>query len=61
MLYGLWQSESQVNSALEKLSSTSEKLKALKCQLDFRKKGLGASWSKGSLLYEQESKETHCR
>lgn len=40
MLYGLWQSESQVNSALEKLSSTSEKLKALKCQLDFQKKVL---------------------
>ena len=40
MLYGLWQNESQVTSALEKLSSTSEKLKALKSQLDFRKKVL---------------------
>ena len=40
MLYGLWQNESQVTSALEKLSSTSEKLKALKCQLDFCKKVL---------------------
>jgi len=40
MLYGLWQNESQVTTALEKLGSTSEKLKALKCQLDFRKKVL---------------------
>ena len=40
MVYGLWQNESQVTSGLDKLSSTSEKLKALKCQLDFRKKVL---------------------
>ena len=40
MVYGLWQNESQVTSGLEKLSSTSEKLKALKCQLDFRNKVL---------------------
>ena len=40
MLYGLWQNESQVTSALKKLSPTSEKLKALKSQLDFRKKVL---------------------
>ena len=38
MLYGLWQDECQVTSALSKLKSSTEKLKALKCQLDFRKK-----------------------
>lgn len=36
MVYGLWQNESQVTSALEKMRSNTEKLKALKCQLDFR-------------------------
>ena len=40
MLYGLWQDECQVTSALSKLKSSTEKLKALKCQLDFRKKVL---------------------
>ena len=40
MLYGLWQDECQVTSALRKLKSSTEKLKALKCQLDFRKKVL---------------------
>ena len=33
MIYGLWQSETQVSSALEKMKSSAEKLKALKCQL----------------------------
>ena len=40
MLYGLWQNESQVTSALEKLSSTSEKLSNV--SWIFRKR----SWSK---------------
>ena len=40
MVYGLWQNKSQVTSALEKMRSNTEKLKALKCQLDFRKKYL---------------------
>ena len=38
MTYGLWQSKSQVTSGLEKIRSVSEKLKALKTQLDFRRK-----------------------
>ena len=38
MTYGLWQSETQVSSALEKIKSNAEKLKALKCQLNFHKK-----------------------
>ena len=38
--YGLWQSEEEVLGALQKMKSNSEKLKALKCQLDFRKKVL---------------------
>ena len=37
MIYGLWQNEQQIVTALEKMSSTTVKLKALKCQLDFRK------------------------
>ena len=40
MTYGLWQSKSQVTSGLEKIRSVSEKLKALKTQLDFRRKVL---------------------
>ena len=43
MVYGLWQNESQVTSALEKMRSNTQKLKALKCQLDFRKKVLEQS------------------
>lgn len=43
MVYGLWQNESQVTSALEKMRSNTEKLKALKCQLDFCKKVLEQS------------------
>ena len=46
MLYGLWQNKSQVTSALGKIKSTTEKLKALKCQLDFRKKVLEQSGPK---------------
>ena len=40
MMYGLWQSEGQIKDALTKISSISQKLAALKCQLDFRKKVL---------------------
>lgn len=40
MQYGLWQSAGQVESGLASLSSNSQKLTAMKCQLDFRKKVL---------------------
>ena len=40
MSYGLWQTEIQVHEGLRRLRSNSDKLKALKCQLDFRKKVL---------------------
>lgn len=43
MEFGLWQNEDQVTQGLEKISTSSEKLKALKCQLDFRKKVLEQS------------------
>ena len=36
MVYGLWQTETQVTEGLEKLRTNG--LKALKCQLEFRKK-----------------------
>ena len=40
MVYGLWQSEEEVLGALQKMKSISDKLKVLKCQLDFWKKVL---------------------
>ena len=41
MVFGLWQSEDQIRECLASIKSTSEKLRALKLQLDFRKKVLG--------------------
>ena len=38
MVYGFWQTEEQITEGLKKLRTDAEKLKALKCQLDFRKK-----------------------
>ena len=38
IVYGLWQTEIQVTEGLKKLRTNADKLKALKCQLDFRKK-----------------------
>lgn len=41
MIYwGLWQSEQQVDSSLERLEKASEKIKALEAQLTFRQKVL---------------------
>ena len=40
LMYGLWQSKEQVNEQLSKLKTKKEKVKALKAQLDFRKKVL---------------------
>ena len=40
LLYGLWQSKSDVSQGLAKLHSKADKLKALKTQLAFRKKVL---------------------
>ena len=57
MMYGLWQSETQVTSALEKLKSTTEKLKALKCQLDFRKKVLEQSGPKELFFMSKNRKK----
>ena len=39
MMYGLWQSEQEMQG-LDKLKTKTEKLKALKAQLDFRRKVL---------------------
>ena len=36
----VWQTEEQITEGLKKLGTDAEKLKALKCQLDFRKKVL---------------------
>ena len=49
MTYGLWQSETQVSSALEKMKSSAEKLKALKCQLNSARRSL-TIWSKRIFL-----------
>ena len=40
MRYGLWQSEYDVREGLNKLTTKTEKLWALKAQLEFRKKVL---------------------
>ena len=40
MIYGLWQSEQQMQAGLMKLKTKTSKLQALKAQLDFRKKVL---------------------
>ena len=41
---GLWQTEEQITAGLAGLKSKTAKLKALKCQLDFRKKVLQQSY-----------------
>ena len=38
--YGLWQSSAQISDGLHQLKSKTEKFKALKAQLNFRKKVL---------------------
>ena len=48
-----------MSSALEKMKSGAEKLKALKCQLNFHKKVLEQSGPKELFFfYEQEQEET---
>ena len=42
MIYGLWQSEQQMQAGLMKLKTKTRKFQALKAQLDFRKKCFGA-------------------
>ena len=57
MKYGLWQSETQVSSAMEKMKSSAEKLKALKCQLNFRKKVLEQSGPKELFFMSKNRKK----
>ena len=57
MVYGLWQSEIQVSSALEKMTFSAEKLKALKCQLNFRKKVLEQSGPKELFFMSKNRKK----
>lgn len=40
LVSGIWQMKEQIIAGLTGLKSKNAKLKALKCQLDFRKKGL---------------------
>ena len=40
MIYGLWQTKEQIVKGVSKFKSNTSKLKALKAQLDFRKKVL---------------------
>ena len=44
LVSGLWQTEEQITAGLAGLKSKTAKLKALKCQLDFRKKVLQQSY-----------------
>ena len=39
-MWGLWQSEEEVDSALKRVKTKTDKVKALKCQPNFRKKVL---------------------
>ena len=57
MVYGLWQSEIQVSSALEKMKFSAEKLKALKCQLNFCKKVLEQSGPKELFFMSKNRKK----
>ena len=45
MFYGLWQTRDQITQGLSKCTSSISKLKALKAQLDFRRKVLGWEYS----------------
>ena len=54
MVYGLWQTEIHITEGLKKLITNADPLKALKCQLDFRKKGTGAEGPKENILFDQE-------
>jgi len=51
LMYGLWQSREQVNEELSKIKTKKEKLKALKAQLDFRKKVLEQTHSEKDLFF----------
>lgn len=54
MVYGLWQTETQVTEGLEKLRTNADRLKALKCQLEFRKKVLEQKAPKEIFFSNQE-------
>ena len=54
MVYGLWQTEIHITEGLKKLKTDADQLKALKYQLDFRKKSTGAEGTKGNVFFYQE-------
>lgn len=60
MSYGLWQTEIQVHEGLRRLRSNSDKLKALKCQLDFRKKVLEQKAPKDVFYLSKNKKKLTC-
>ena len=51
LMYGLWQSKEQVNKQLSKLKTKKEKVKALKAQLDFRKKVLEQTHTEKDIFF----------
>ena len=58
VIYGLWQTREQVNENLSKLKTKKEKIKALKVQLDFRKKVLEQShFEKDIFFITKQSKQ----
>ena len=60
MVYGLWQTDVQITEGLKKLRTNAYKLKALKCQLDFRKKVLEQKGPKDVFCMTKNRKKTNC-
>ncbi len=57
MIYGLWQNEQQIVTALEKMSSTTVKLKALiKMSAGFPQSRSGSIWSNSGGLRHKYSR-----
>ena len=57
MVYGLWQTEIQITEGLKMLRTNADKLKALKCQLDFRKKVLEQKGPKEVFFFTMNRKK----
>ena len=57
MLYGLWQSKSDIQDGLAKLKTKTEKLTALKTQLSFRSKVLEQKYPEKDVFFLSKNKK----
>ena len=57
MLYGLWQSESDIQNGLAKLKTKAEQLRALKTQLSFRNKVLEQKHPEKDIFFLSKNKK----